>query len=139
MVSTNANGIKCFNLHRLHKDINQAARPKRSLVESDPPQELHPTKLARRSSESNESKGILTSTPPTRDVLAELVHEIKQINVHLECIRADVALHGEVLGRISMDRSCRVCRAEEEHGHEVESSWSDMEESQDPTARPSYY
>lgn len=139
MVSTNANGIKCFNLHQLHKGINQAACPKRSLVESDPPQELHPTKLAHHSLKLNESKGILTSTPPMRDVLVELVHKIKQINVHLECIRANIALHGEGLGKISMDHSCRVCQVEEEHGHEVESSWSDMEESQDPTARPSYY
>ena len=55
-----------------------------------------------------------------------IVQEIKKINSHLVTIAADVALQGGALEQVKMDRSCRLCRAEEGSGHEAEGSWNDI-------------
>ena len=70
----------------------------------------------------------------------QLVQDIKEMGVQLESICVDVALQSGVLGRISMERSCKVCQGDVEHGyHKADANWSDTEASQDPAGRPFYY
>ena len=60
-----------------------------------------------------------------RDAFMPIVQEIKKINGHLMTIAADVVLQGGALEQVKMDRSCRLCQAEEGSDHEAEGSWSD--------------
>ena len=82
----------------------------------------------------------LSSTVKVGEVLGQLVQEIKEMRVQLQCVSADIALHSEVLGQTHTDRSCRMCWGNIEHGcGEAEADESDMQESQSPSARPLYY
>ena len=104
-------------------ELHQAKRPHKSLDPSD---------LERWWSESNP---VQVSSTVTMEDLQQLVQEIKEMQVQLESIKADVALQGKVLAQSTVDHSCRVCRGDVERGHSA-TDWSDAEESQDPVGMP---
>ena len=82
----------------------------------------------------------LSSTVEVGEVLGQLVQEIKEMWVQLQCVSADIALHSEVLGQTHTDHGCRMCWGNIEHGRgEAEANESNMQESQSPSARPLYY
>ena len=61
------------------------------------------------------------------EVLGQLVQEIKEMQIQLQCVSADIALHSEVLGQTCMDHGCRMCWGNIEHGcGEAEANEHDM-------------
>jgi len=62
------------------------------------------------------------------------------MKAQLQGVSADIALQSKVLGHICMDRSCRMCWGDIEHGRGgAEANGSNMEASQSTSTRPLYY
>ena len=123
------------------------SRTKRCLT---PSLGMCPAKIWHKSLEPSNSEGAmqnerdltlkLSSTVKVGEVLGQLVQEIKEIQVQLQCVSANIALHSEVLGQTHMDCGCRMCWGNIEHSRgEAEADKSDMQESQSPSTRPLYY
>ena len=98
---------------------------------------MHPAKIWCKSLEPSNSEGAtqnerdltpkLSSTVEVGEVLGQLVQEIKEMQIQLQCVSADIALHSEVLGQTCIDHGCRMCWGNIEHGcGEAEADESDM-------------
>ena len=129
-----------------NRDISEdirgtATHTKKRLLENDPSVGTHPVKISWTALELENNVGVSTTNTGTMDeILTQLVREIKGMRTQLERVGADVALQTEVVGKIRADRGCHLCQGDARHSSgAVESEWSDMEPSQDPSARPSYY
>jgi len=101
----------------------------------------HLVKISWTALELENNVGVSTTNTGMMDkILTQLVREIKGMRTQLEHVGTDVALQTEVVGKIRADHGCHLCQGDARHSSgAVESEWSDMELSQDPSVRPSYY
>lgn len=131
----------------LHRDISEdicgtGTHTKKHLLESDPSVGTYPVKISHTAPELKKNPVVnTTNTGMMEEILMQLVREIQGMRTQLERVSADVALQAEGVGKIGAYHGCHLHQGDARCtiSRPVKSEWSDMEPSQDPSARPSYY
>ena len=75
----------------------------------------------------------ISGTTPMKNLLTQLVQELKGMNARLESISADVAVQGSFLVKCRMDQGCKLCQKDVECELAEVGSNGYLEESQDPS------
>lgn len=75
----------------------------------------------------------ISGTAPMKNLLTQLVQELKGMNARLESISADVAVQGSFLVKCRTDQGCKLCRKDVECELAEVGSNGYLEESQDPS------
>ena len=75
----------------------------------------------------------ILGTAPMKNLLTQLVQELKGMNARLESISADVAVQGSFLVKCRTDQGCKLCRKDVECELAEVGSNGYLEESQDPS------